>query len=133
MFEWTDGSDKQINIILSETKGADQHLEQDIYQNWNHLFGLNFKTFIKLLLLTVHFQSKDCADLWCCYTQFVFAVAMKVFDPNPAQSSVFSDKGQIVTIYCNCAAQGPWRWARWAHTDESRANERGGETNNIRM
>lgn len=32
---------------------------------------------------------------------------MKVLDPDPAQSSVFSDKGQIVTIYCNCTARGP--------------------------
>lgn len=58
---------------------------------------------------------------------------MQVLDPDPAQSSVFSDKGQIVTIHCNCTAWGPWLPARWAHPDESGANKQGGEPNNIKL
>lgn len=46
-------------------------------------------------------------DSECYYTLFAVAAEMKVLDPDPAQSNVFSDEGQIVAIYCNWTARGP--------------------------
>lgn len=68
------------------------------------------------------FQSYCRVSMWGCCTLFICAPKIKVLDPRPTRSGVFSDKGQIMPIAAQLWAVEPGHFAL-TNSDDSNANE----------